>query len=169
MANVKTGGGIVKTSLPLANQQGTRDIPNSVENLFNLAMVERVFEDASIPDSKLVSGGGGSVNYKEYVAQITQTGTNAPVANIIVNTLPETPTWAYGGVGFYQLFSAGNIFTPEKTVCFLSPEGAALHKYQYFQIDAGELNIYTSDISGGSNTPTNGQLFNQGIMIRVYD
>ena len=59
MATQKRAGGIVKNTVPLADR--VRNVLQSVENLFDLEMVNRVFEDASIPDSKLVSGGGGGV------------------------------------------------------------------------------------------------------------
>ena len=46
--------------IPVPIAEDARNILQNVENLFNLALVERVFEDASIPDSKLVNPPGGS-------------------------------------------------------------------------------------------------------------
>lgn len=45
--------------------------------------------------------------YKVYVANITQTGTAAPVATILENTLGVTPTWSRWGPGDYRLTSTG--------------------------------------------------------------
>ena len=45
--------------------------------------------------------------YKVYVANITQTGTDAPVATILENTLGVTPTWSRFGPGDYRLTSTG--------------------------------------------------------------
>lgn len=53
MAVGKMGGGAIKIGVPLAND--VRNISQSVENLFNQSMVDRVFEDASIPDNKLTT------------------------------------------------------------------------------------------------------------------
>ena len=41
-----------------------------------------------------------AVGYKEYVALLTQTGTTAPVASVISNTV-GTVTFSYDDVGFY--------------------------------------------------------------------
>lgn len=50
---------------PNVNRRNAADVRNvlgSVENLFNEEMVERVFEDGSIPSSKVIGGGGGGGN-----------------------------------------------------------------------------------------------------------
>lgn len=39
--------------------------------------------------------------FKEYVASLTQTGTGAPVATVIKNTLGGTPVWSRAGAGQY--------------------------------------------------------------------
>jgi hypothetical protein len=43
-----------------------------------------------------------AVGYKEYVALVTQTGTSAPVATVLSNTL-GTVTYGYGNVGEYTI------------------------------------------------------------------
>ena len=55
MANAKVGGGNIKNLIPDVSQHGVREIPNSVRNLFNLEMVERVFANTSISCSKLTT------------------------------------------------------------------------------------------------------------------
>jgi hypothetical protein len=47
--------------------------------------------------------GGGVGVLKQWKAQIAQTGTNAPVLTILVNTLGVTVTSHYDGVGDYHL------------------------------------------------------------------
>ena len=47
--------------------------------------------------------GGGQGQPKIWKAQITQTGTNAPVLTVLVNTLGVTVTTAYADVGEYLL------------------------------------------------------------------
>lgn len=51
-----------------------------------------------------------SANYggsKVYKALLNQTGTNAPVATVLVNTLSGTPVWSRSGIGQYRLTLAG--------------------------------------------------------------
>lgn len=45
--------------------------------------------------------GGGDVGYKTYVALLTQTGTDAPVATVLENTLGSDIIWNYELTGVY--------------------------------------------------------------------
>lgn len=59
---------------------------------------------------------GDSVgSYKSYVALLTQTSTNAPVATVVSNTLSGTPVWSYTAQGVYTVTLTG-AFTANKTV-----------------------------------------------------
>lgn len=69
-------------------------------------------------------GGGGAVTSpKVYLAKCTQTGTDAPVAAIIKNTLGVVPVWTYSGGGTYIATSAG-AFPAAKTEVVLSSAAA---------------------------------------------
>jgi len=57
--------------------------------------------------------------YKVYTALVTQTGTTAPVATVLQNTLGGTVTWTYGSPGFYSATSS-SLFTLDKTALFLT-------------------------------------------------
>ena len=59
-------------------------------------------------------GGGSTEPYLEYVAMLNQSGTNAPVATILKNTLGVVPVWTRTGTGEYLLTSVG-AFTANKT------------------------------------------------------
>ena len=48
-----------------------------------------------------------SVGYKVYIAELSQTGTNAPVANVIENTLGGDIVWSYAYTGAYNGTLAG--------------------------------------------------------------
>lgn len=52
--------------------------------------------------------------YKVYVANITQSGTDDPVAIVLENTLGVVPTWARFGLGRYTVTATG-VFTSDKT------------------------------------------------------
>ena len=102
--------------------------------------------------------------YKVYTALLTQTGTNAPVATVLENTLGGVPTYSYGGAGEYKVIHTDG-FTLNKTVVFMntalnSQTASILIDYQ--SNDA--IHISTFD-----TTPQNDILFNTSIEIRVYN
>lgn len=51
-----------------------------------------------------------------YLATIMQSGSFAPSANVLVNTLGEDPEWSYVAEGFYTLISAGGVFLQDLTL-----------------------------------------------------
>lgn len=53
---------------------------------------------------------------KVYKALLTQSGTNAPVATVLVNTLSGTPVWTRSSEGAYIATLTGE-FTSGKTIC----------------------------------------------------
>ena len=58
--------------------------------------------------------------YKKYVAQITQSSTDAPVAIVLENTLGFIPDWKYDSNGVYG-FDWDVDFDPDKCISYLSP------------------------------------------------
>jgi len=61
-----------------------------------------------------VIGLAPQIGYKTYVAQITQSGTNAPVATVLQNNTELTFTWTYNAPGAYQV-GASSPFVANKT------------------------------------------------------
>ena len=57
---------------------------------------------------------GGGPGYLEYVALLSQSGTNAPVATVLKNTLGGTVVWTREAAGLYSATLAG-AFPPVKT------------------------------------------------------
>jgi len=55
--------------------------------------------------------------YKTYVALLTQTGTNAPTAIVLENTI-GTISFVYNSTGYFSAVSTG-LFTIDKTACFI--------------------------------------------------
>lgn len=53
--------------------------------------------------------------YKVYTALLTQTGTSAPTATILGNTLGVTPTFTYTTNGDYDIITSVDTFTANKT------------------------------------------------------
>lgn len=70
-------------------------------------------------------GGGGGASYLKYVALLSQSGTDAPVATVLENTLGGTVVWGYASVGNYTA-TLSNAFTDNKTAVLLSGNGGLL-------------------------------------------
>jgi hypothetical protein len=104
------------------------------------------------------------VDFLVYTALLTQTGTSAPVATVLKNTL-GTITWTYEAVGEYYANSSG-LFVNNKTAVLLgigrqSPSntiGQTIGSTDIIQITSGTL----------SGVATNGLLSGTFIEIRVY-
>lgn len=99
--------------------------------------------------------------YLVYTALLSQTGTNAPVATVLENTLGGTVVWSYSDVGLYIATLAG-AFTENKTGIFL---GSTVGSISAYQLDINSLSVGTGSYDG---TPTNDYLYFTIIEIRVY-
>ena len=66
------------------------------------------------------SGWVTSGGYKKYVAQISQSSTDAPTAIVLENTLGFIPDWKYDSDGIYGFDWDGD-FNPDKCINYLSP------------------------------------------------
>jgi hypothetical protein len=84
-----------------------------------IGFITRSFRDTVIRKiNELVDSCNNSGGYKSYVAILSQTGTNAPVATVIKNTIGEI-TWSYITVGGYAA-NSNYLFTTNKTVSFVT-------------------------------------------------
>jgi len=104
-----------------------------------------------------------NITYKKYVALLKQTGTTAPVATIIENTLTDLITWTYNGVGNYT-GTLTSEFTQYKTLIFHNNTSQGFTYVNWQNED--EIDVETWDTTGAS---ANGQLDYMTIEIRVYN
>lgn len=86
--------------------QGTEDSPLKVDT----SRVATSYD--------LVSAAGGGASYDVYTAILTQTGTSAPTAIVLENTLGGTVVWSYVSAGNYRATLSG-VFTADKTIPML--------------------------------------------------
>jgi hypothetical protein len=125
-----------------------------------------------------VSAGGGS-SYLVYTALLTQSGTDAPIATVLTNTLGETPTLEYIDVGYYSLSVVANRFTANKTAVFISQPAfdfsGPASRLTSANIDGDNpltiVRIRAMQINGSNNitqTPSDDILSLVFIEIRVY-
>lgn len=87
---------------------------------------------------------------KKYVALLSQTGTSAPVATVLLNTLGATPTWSYVDVGQYRITATGK-FTLEKTAATVSQVDSDAGKRMVYQNDVDTIDVYSYDSLGAAN------------------
>lgn len=105
------------------------------------------------------------LGYKSYIATLTQSGTNAPTANLLENSIGGTPVWSRDSAGNYRLTLTG-LFTANKVVILMSQENDV--KNNAIRLSDNVVQITSSDTTGGSEVPSDGLLSNTTIEIRVY-
>ena len=102
--------------------------------------------------------------YKVYTALLTQTGTNAPTATVLENTLGGTVTFERSGVGNYNAVSVGNLFTLDKTVVFNS-SGQFVGTYNFYPANTSRVALNNVNVSG---VVADSLMQKLSIEIRVY-
>ena len=90
-----------------------------------------VHSDGPSQTISLTAANGVFINgVKKYVALLTQSGTSAPVATVLENTLGDTPTYTRDFQGSYYISKSGG-FDPAKTVFFFQSPGSYNGSIQY--------------------------------------
>jgi hypothetical protein len=110
--------------------------------------------------------------YKVYTALVSQSGTDAPVATVLENTIGNI-VLTRNGIGQFTVTS-DNLFTAYKTAVFITPTSAS-SGYPVFAFDTdfpNEDNLYIYSYGEPSGAPDNyedGKLNKTTIEIRVYN
>lgn len=95
---------------------------DEVDSKFNEKLVSSV-NIKTINGSSVLGAGNltinNSSNYKVYVALLTQTGTDAPTAIVLENTLGGTVVWTRNGTGYYK-GTLSNAFPSTKSTVIIS-------------------------------------------------
>lgn len=99
--------------------------------------------------------------YKVYTALLTQSGTDAPVAIVLENTIGNI-VWTYGTTGEY-FGTLINVFISDKTYFSALPSQGTQLKFVRSSVDVVNLGTIASLLK------TNGLLNNTPIEIRVYN
>jgi hypothetical protein len=116
--------------------------------------------------------GGGGASYLVYSALLSQTGTNAPTAIVLANTLGGTPTFTRSSAGVYTL-TLSTAFTVNKTFLSGTVEsggGVSANFVMLTRANANEIIIKTvsADASFPVQDLADGLLNNSSVEIRVY-
>lgn len=97
--------------------------------------------------------------YKVYTALLTQTGTSAPVATVLENTLGGTVTWSRTVPGGY-FATLSNAFTTDKTTVLITNGSTNGNYIHGAAVSTTNVNIIA---------PNDGQIDRATIEIRVYN
>ena len=92
--------------------------------------------------------------YKVYTALLTQSGTSAPVATVLENTLSGTITWSYSSVGSYQATLVG-AFPSSKTFFYINSEAGYNNVPQAYNQKIRQLTRISNDIVSLDQTELN--------------
>ncbi len=106
-----------------------------------------------------------STSYKVYTALLTQTGTGAPTATVLENTLGGTVVWARTSTGDYTGTLSG-AFTTGKTVARASISNFS--GYPIFSMPTSSVNSLHLVTSSYVGAATDGVLDGSFVEIRVY-
>ena len=111
------------------------DLPRMVREAFRrlLTRVEAL-EDAPSGDSR---------PYKVYTALLTQSGTDAPVATVLENTLGGDIVWSRYNTGEFFADTTGNLFTSNKT--FTTVTNRDITTLQFISVQS-ENQIYLEQV-----------------------
>jgi hypothetical protein len=106
--------------------------------------------------------------YKSYVALISQSGIDAPVATVLENTLGGAVVWSRSVTGQY-VGTLTSAFTTGKTACFVTSKTANdyVSQYDYFleSSNTDDINLTSVSITGAED----GLLLDKIIEVRVYN
>jgi hypothetical protein len=136
-----------------------------ISNFFNLP---RMVAEALRKLQSLISANEPS--YKVYTALLTQSGTDAPVATVLENTLGGIPVWSYVDVGTYEVTLTGVDLT-QSYVVFGSENNNNQYDSVYVTVvdKAFEYIRIITRVSTISSTEVDDALLNTSIEIRVYN
>jgi len=121
------------------------------------------------PQGPQGESGTPGITYQVYTALLTQTGTDAPVATVLENTLGGTVVWTYNDEGNYTATATG-LFTLNKTAVFVGTcfNGAQTNTLVCGSVnyDVNSFNLFSSRLE--TALATDELLLNTPIEIRVY-
>lgn len=111
----------------------------------------------------VINATGGS-SYLVYTALLTQSGTDAPVATVLQNTLGGTVVWTRVVEGYYE-GTLNGVFTANKTYCTAMIGGGVGGAISFRRSDS---NVVQLETGSGDGTPEDGWLNTSAAEIRVY-
>jgi hypothetical protein len=114
--------------------------------------------------------GEGVKPYKLYTALLTQTGTDAPVAIVLENTLGGVVVWSYENVGLYK-GTLNDAFPEDKTAMFITSTRFNGDAFMCISLYGGDIPnaIAVETLELPTYISQNDLLYYTTIEIRVYN
>lgn len=107
-----------------------------------------------------------------YVALLSQSGTNAPVATVKQNSLGGEITWSRVGGGVYLGTLLQGTFGAGRTTVVIGNELSPTRDFAVVNVGKSQefIQLHTADVdvAEGTAVPSDGMLSNTTIEIRVY-
>jgi hypothetical protein len=103
--------------------------------------------------------------YKVYTALVSQTGTNAPVATVLENTLGGAVSFTYSNVGVYVVSMPLSI-SQSKTICFINSGVSNVNIMGCGYVNTTSIQIANRQPNGAY---ADGLMTNVNLEIRVYN
>ena len=128
-----------------------------------MAKALEVLNSGGRPDT-IPGNPNAGLSYNAYAALLSQTGTTAPVAVLLDNSLKKNPTWVYEAVGRYIL-TAVSVFPVGRTA-IIPVSNMISTKVTGAWLDSSTIEIVATDLTTG--LPANDHLSNTFVEVRVY-
>lgn len=112
-----------------------------------LVEIEQGGESKQTTTQDIADLGGGGAGYLVYTALLSQTGTDAPVATVLENTLGGTVVWSYNSTGNYTGTLAA-AFTENKTWFAANVGYDDAFALFCLRIDGNSIKVQVRDNSG---------------------
>lgn len=130
-------------------------------------ILKSYFETADAPTqaqfADLIDSFYSSISdYGIYFGTLSQSGTDAPVATVMFNTLGYVPTFTYTGVGSYQIVSVGNLDVAKTFIYVGVSEGMVYTPLVYSD---SSPDAYTIETLNAAQSNTNGLMDFSPILI----
>ena len=101
-----------------------------------------------------------------YIALVSQTGTSAPTAQVLVNTLGATPTFSYVEAGSYTLTLTG-VFDEDKCDYRITPNDNSLSRF-LISLFSGTPNTFRIETKTNGGVASDEFLYKTPVYIAVY-
>jgi len=135
-------------------------------DLTNVTMENKLAWTEAIAELQANTGGAtSSIDYKEYVAYITQNSTSAPTAIVAKNDLGVTVTYGRTNAGEYTITATGSFPTYQKVVPMFNPQQGTPMFWNVFWNNANSLGVNIWGYAGGLSD----DFFVGNLVIRVYN
>lgn len=170
IAKIKTDNLTENQELQFPDASGTLALTSDISikaddaDVVHLSGTETITGDKDFTGS-LKQDGFEVKPYKVYVALISQTGTNDPVATVLENTLGGDIVWTRYSAGIYYGTLTGK-FLASKT--FIQYQAGDYRQIEFGRNTDDNVIIRTFDSVVLSGTPTDGLLNDFPLEIRVY-